>query len=78
MADGQKSASSNPEFVPAVTSVVEFAPEQRVTHTLVGLIDAKWQADDVGQIFKAELWGYFSHSGSVESFAFDKDFVYPG
>ena len=67
-----------PEYRPYVISVVEFYREQNVQSTKVGLFDSKWRKEDLGQKFKAMLWGYLEHDGGVASFAFEKDFTYPG
>ncbi|GAN34237.1 MAG: hypothetical protein UZ01_03083 [Candidatus Brocadia sinica] len=67
-----------PEFRPWVSSVSEFTPMQQVKEVLVGLIDSKWRSEDVGETYTAAIWGYILHSGVIESFAFNKEFKYPG
>lgn len=67
-----------PEFRPWVSSVVEFMPEQNIKKAHIGLFDSKWRKEDVGEIYHALLWGYLNHAGEVASFAFEKEFKYPG
>lgn len=67
-----------PALRPWVASVVEFTADQKVTKALVGLMDSKWRKEDKGQTYTALLWGYLAHGTNVESFAFNKDFTYPG
>jgi len=67
-----------PEYRPWVASVVEFKPEQAIKESHVGLFDSKWRAEDVGETYHALLWGYLDHEGVISSFAFQKEFKYPG
>lgn len=67
-----------PEFRPWVASVVEFTAEQDVKYTHVGLFDSKWQKEDAGETYFADLWGYVLRQGEVKKFAYAEEFVYPG
>lgn len=67
-----------PEFRPWVASVVEFRPDQETKETHIGLFDSKWREEDVGETYYALLWGFLSHGGDDASFAFQKEFKYPG
>jgi hypothetical protein len=67
-----------PEYIPWVSSVVEFEVEQHVTKAHVGLIDSKWPAHGENLEYIARVLGYFRHDGKVAKFLFEKPFTYPG
>lgn len=67
-----------PENRPWVASAVEFNRNQGIQTVKLGLFDSKWRPEDVGQTYRALLWGYLQHGATVESFTFDAEFVYPG
>lgn len=66
-----------PELRPWVSSVVEFAPEQKVKFAKVGLVDSKWRPEDRGQTYLARLWGYFETAAGIKKFSLEKEFIYP-
>jgi hypothetical protein len=67
-----------PEVQPWIASVVEFAPEEKIKSAHVGLIDSKWRPEDRNVEYVFVLSGYVQHKNKVESFRFEKKFVYPG
>jgi len=68
----------HPEDQPRISSIFQFASDQKVTSLRGALIDAKWRKDNSGDPYLATIFGLLSIGNDLRPFGpFEKRYTFP-